>query len=60
VLFGEHRIAGLENPLAQDIGHVTAIVRDIVDKVRFASQHGEILIAVNRMDRLHVNTLENK
>src|SRR5437879_5035657 len=48
----------MKETLAGDVEHVAAIVRDLLDKVRLAGEHREFLVAMDRVHRLDVDTLD--
>src|SRR5512139_2777125 len=50
MLFGEHRVPGLEQALPADSEHIAAVVRDGIYEVRLPRENGELLVAVNGME----------
>ena len=51
---------GWKNRLSTDVQNVTAILPHRFDKVRLACKDGELLVAMDRMDRLNANALRFK
>src|SRR5581483_11201212 len=60
MLFRQHRIARLEKALAADFQDVSAIMSDLLDEVRLASQNRKLLVAVNSMNRLNPKSLDDE
>src|SRR5947209_8934415 len=55
MLLSQNRIARLEEALALYGEYVPAVVRDFIDEIRLAREHGERLVAVNGVNRLDAN-----